>query len=94
MDDPRLGEKEARKELRAIVVELKALRFRLMGLLSILPARAGETATDVDMDEDYDAVTEMRLVTQCVIREQIESAILSLSDAADYKPKRRKRKKA
>jgi hypothetical protein len=67
MDDPRLGKKEARKELRAIVVELKVLRLRLLGLLSLLPARADETATDVDMDEDYDAVTEMRLVTQCVL---------------------------
>jgi hypothetical protein len=94
MDDPRLGKKEARKELRAIVTELKALRFRLLGLLSLLPARADEIATDVDMNEDYDAVTEMRLVTQCVLREQIDSAILSLNDAAAYKPKLRKRKKA
>jgi len=75
------------------VRQLKGLRFRLLGLLSLLPAREDETATEGDIDDDYDAITEMRLVGQCVLHEQIETAITSLRDAADFEPERKCRGK-
>lgn len=93
MDKPRIGKRAARKELRAIVRQLKGLKFRLLGLLTILPAREDERKTKTDIDDDYDAITEMRLVAQCVLHEQIVTAITSLRDAAEFEPERKKKRK-
>jgi hypothetical protein len=92
MDKPKLRKKAARREMRDMVKDLRHFRLRLLGFLSLLPARDDERARTVDMNDDYDATTEKRLVGQCVLHEQIDSAILSLRDAARYKPERKGKK--
>ena len=65
--------------------ELAALRYRLLGILASLPPRQDEVAAEVDMGSACDAATEMRLATQCVLRDHLEPAIASLRAAIRFK---------
>jgi hypothetical protein len=83
--EARREERQARKELRAVARELRAIRYRLLGVLSVLPERQEESAQDDTIDPDYDAATEMRLITQCIVHDNIEPAVTALLDAARYR---------
>jgi hypothetical protein len=79
---------EVRKELRAIARELRAIRYRLLGVLTVLPERQDESAQADPLNPDYDAATEMRLITQCIVHDNIEPAVTALLDAVRYRTKR------
>jgi hypothetical protein len=79
-------EGRTRKELRAVARELTALRYRLLGVVASLAPREDEVTVEGDIDPRYDAVTEMRLAAQCVLRDNLEPAMASLRAAARFKP--------
>ena len=86
----RKQERRARKELRALVREFRAIQFRLLGVLTTLPVRPDEAAHKGTMSPEYDEATKMRLIIQCVLEDNIKPALLSLRDAAGYRAAQRK----
>ena len=87
MEDGKVSKEErrARRELRAISRELTALCYRLLGVSASLPPREDETATEGDMDPDYDARTEMRLAAQSVLQDHLKPALAALRAASRSK---------
>jgi hypothetical protein len=90
MTRKRKKERRARKELRAIVRKIRAIRFRLLGVLTTLPVRADEATSAGTMSPEYDEATEMRLIIQCVLEDNIKPALTSLRDVARYRAAQRK----
>lgn len=75
----------AQKELWAAAGELRALCYRLLGVAATLPALEAETAAPDIREEDLTPATEIRLVIQCVLRDNLKPALGSLVDAARYR---------
>ncbi|HEV8581375.1 MAG TPA: hypothetical protein VGX68_20100 [Thermoanaerobaculia bacterium] len=79
-------EAAAQAELRAMVVELEALRSRLSRLHDRLPVPADETAMLLG-EKEMDVSTEVRSVIECVLSDRIEPALRDLAAAASYRLK-------
>jgi hypothetical protein len=80
------GEEEievARATLRAIVATLKGVRDRLAVLHGSIPPSPEEIA-DVDMPDELDVLTEIRVVTEIVLDDRVRPLIETLSAAAEY----------
>jgi hypothetical protein len=74
-------EAAARAQLGAIAGDLEAVRFRLLGIHSTLPAGALELV-DLAETEEMDVLTELRSVIQHVLKARIEPAVRELRAAA------------
>lgn len=80
------AEAAAQSELRGIVLELDAIRGRLVELHARLPVPPQETAMLLG-EEEMDVATEVRSVIECVLSDRLEPAIRDLAAAASYRPK-------
>jgi hypothetical protein len=74
----------ARATLRAIVATLKAVRERLAALHASIPPSPEEIA-DVDMPDELDTLTEIRMVTVIVLSDRLDPLIETLAAAAEYR---------
>jgi hypothetical protein len=82
--DPLMSETEAaRAQLREIVRDLEAVKFRLLGVKAALLASPGETGGHLE-EEPPDPRTEIRTAIECVLHDSLEPAIRDLRDAAVY----------
>jgi hypothetical protein len=79
-------EADAQAELRGLVEDLDAIRFRLVDIHARLPVPPEETAMLVG-EKEMDISTEVRSVIECVLNDSIEPAIRDLAAAASYRPK-------
>lgn len=68
-------------ELHRIADELERQRSRLLDLLRLLPAPAGETEAERDL-EALDEVTELRSVILCVDEDSLRPALQDLRSVA------------
>ena len=73
-----ISEKAAREEIRDVVRDLEALRFRLLGVRASLPDPAEE-----EEDEERDAAVDLRAVLDCVLADSIGPALRDLRRLAD-----------
>ncbi|HEV8583181.1 MAG TPA: hypothetical protein VGX68_29285 [Thermoanaerobaculia bacterium] len=80
------AEAAAQSEMRAMVVELEALRSRLADLHDRLPVSPEETAMLLG-EQEMDVATEARSVIECLLTDHIEPVIRDLAAAAAYRPK-------
>ena len=62
----------AQEEIRDVVRDLEALRFRLLGVRASLPAPAAEA------EEERDAVVDARSILDCVLTDSIGPALRDL----------------
>jgi len=75
--------KEAKVQLREIVRDLEAIRFRLLGVQESLPASPAETVRLAEVEiEEGDPATEIRTVIHCVLNDSLQPAIGDLRDVA------------
>ena len=70
-------EQATREEIRAAVQELEAVRQRLTTAHTHLPTSPRQDLMFLG-EEDWDFVTEARTLLECVLREQIATAIQEL----------------
>ena len=70
-----LTEKDVRKEVRGVVRDLEALRFRLLGVRASLPA---PRAT-----REEDAVVDVGSVLECVLEDSLRPALRDLRKLLD-----------
>jgi len=75
----------AQAEVRAVALELAALRSRLSRLQEGIPPSPAETSLE-DLDQDPDVATELRAVLGHVVRGGLDPLIRDLTDAAAYEP--------
>lgn len=80
-----VSETDAQKQVRAIVADLEAIRFRLLGIRASLEVPPMEAVTLVG-EMDMDVSTGVRPVIECVVHDYIDSAIRDLRAAADSVP--------
>jgi hypothetical protein len=78
-------EDEARAEIRAVAAELRALRFRLLGVHASLPVSPREDVMLLG-EEEMDFPTEARSTIECVLNDFVEATIRNLDDLAVYRP--------
>jgi hypothetical protein len=81
------GEEEievARATLRAIVATLRGVRDRLAALHASIPPSPEEIA-DVDMPDELDVLTEIRMVAVIVLDDRVDPLIQTLIAAAEYR---------
>ena len=78
-------EETAQEQLREIVRELEAARFRLLGVQASLPPAPEELVRHLDMDV-MDAAAQLRTVIQCVLDDFLRPAIRDLGAAAQPGP--------
>lgn len=71
-------EESMREEIRAAVEELEAVRRRLTTAHTRLPASPRQDVMFLG-EEDWDFVTEARTLIECVMREELETAIRELA---------------
>ena len=69
----------AQEQIREIVRDLEAIRFRLLGVRESLPASVAETVRLAEVEE-ADPATEIRTVIQCVLSDSLGPAIGDLRD--------------
>jgi hypothetical protein len=75
--------KAAQGQLREIVRDLEAIRFRLVGVRESLPPSPAESVRLLEAEpEEADPATEVRTVIQCVINDSLQPAIGDLRDVA------------
>lgn len=74
-------EEIAQEQLREIVRELEATRFRLLGVQASLPLAPEELVRPLEM-EVMDTATQLRAVIQCVVDDFLRPAIRDLGAAA------------
>ena len=73
--------KAAQEQIREIVRDLEAIRFRLLGVRESLPASAAETVRLAEVEvEEVDPTTEIRTVIHCVLNDSLGPAIGDLRD--------------
>ncbi|HVR95129.1 MAG TPA: hypothetical protein VMW27_00840 [Thermoanaerobaculia bacterium] len=84
MKNPLLG---ARLEVLAIVQDLRAIKFRLLGVQSSLPASIAETDPLLETEE-ADEATSLRTTIACVLTDFLAPAAEAL-DAVSAKKKER-----
>jgi hypothetical protein len=80
------GEEEieaARAALRVVVADLKYVRGRLATLHASIPPSHEELA-DVEMPDELDVLTEIRVMTAIVLEDRIDPLIETLHAAAEY----------
>ncbi|HSK79790.1 MAG TPA: hypothetical protein VLQ45_25270 [Thermoanaerobaculia bacterium] len=75
-----ISEKAAQEEIRDVVRDLEALRFRLVGVRASLPAPAAEG------EEERDAAVDLRALLDCVLADSIGPALRDLRKLADEGP--------
>lgn len=76
---------ETQAQFRAIAEEMKAMFFRLAGMLVALPLTPLETSRE-DIGEETDLITELRAVALCVKTDYLRPAVRDLLAAADFQP--------
>jgi hypothetical protein len=75
------AEKVAKGQLREIVRDLEAIKFRLVGVWESLPPSSAEAVRLLDVEpEGADLATEIRTVIQCVLNDSLEPLIGDLRD--------------
>ena len=74
------GMASARKQVTAIVHDLEALYFRLLGVQSFLPPDDAELDRFSEMDAT-DPATRLRAAIACVLKDSLETAIRDLEAA-------------
>ena len=74
----------ARVTLRGIVLALKDVRDRIAALHASIPPSPEEIA-DVDMPDELDVLTEIRMVSVIVLDDRVDPLIETLSVAAEYR---------
>lgn len=79
------AEKSATAQLRAVIADLEAIRYRLLGVRASLPVPSQEPVMLLG-ELDMDVSTEIRTVIECVVHDFVGSAIRDLQAAADYVP--------
>ena len=72
---------EAKEQLREIIAELEAIRFRLLGIQASLSASPAERFPPLEGDE-LDPEAEIRAVIGCVLDDSIRPAIRDLRNMA------------
>ena len=75
----------ARKEMWAALGDLKAIRYRLLGVKVSVPPTAQETSRG-DLEGDPDVATEIRTVIDNGIQNCLDPLIDDLATAAEYQP--------
>ncbi|MFY9820180.1 MAG: hypothetical protein WAM82_02290 [Thermoanaerobaculia bacterium] len=75
----------ARKEVRAVIEDLKAIRYRLWGVYGSIPPTAQETSRG-DLEGDPDVETELRTVIANGVRNGLDPLIDDLETAVEYQP--------
>jgi hypothetical protein len=78
-------ETEAKEQLREIVAELEAIRFRLLGIQASLPDSPAERFPPLEQ-EDMDPWSEIRSIIGCVLNDSIRPAIRDLRNMAGPPP--------
>lgn len=78
METTTISEKAAQEEIRDVVRDLEALRFRLVGVRASLPVPAAE-----EEDEGRDAAVDLRAVLDCVLVDSIGPALRDLRKLVD-----------
>jgi chloramphenicol 3-O-phosphotransferase len=74
METTTISEKAAQEEIRDVVRDLEALRFRLVGVRASLPGSA---------EEEEDAAVDLRAVLDCVLADSIGPALRDLRKLVD-----------
>ena len=72
-----ISEKAAQEEIRDVVRDLEALRFRLVGVRASLPAPPAEG------EEERDAAVDLRALLDCVLVDSIGPALRDLRKLVD-----------
>jgi hypothetical protein len=72
-----ISEKAAQEEIRDVVRDLEALRFRLVGVRASLPAPESEE------EGEGDAAVDLRAVLDCVLADSIGPALQDLRKLVD-----------
>lgn len=68
-------ERIVREEIRDVIRELEALRFRLLGVHASLPTSEAR--------REEDAVVDVRSVLECVLEDSLRPALRDLRELAD-----------
>ena len=68
----------ARAELRKVISDLDALRYRLLGVRSVLPEAPGGSHPEADLPEGADEVSNVRDEIANVVVDRIKPAITDL----------------
>jgi len=77
------AEKAAQGQLREVIRDLEAIKFRLVGVRESLPPSSAEAVRLLDVEpEGADLATEIRTVIQCVLNDSLEPLIGDLRDVA------------
>jgi hypothetical protein len=79
---PKLTLPEGRKQLARVLAHFEDGRWQLLGILHSLPELLAEQVRLEDVAEEWDGVTEMRTVIECVLEDYIRPAIQDLEDVA------------
>lgn len=79
MTDPQKTLAEGRRHLRRVLDQLEALRWQLIGIKLSLPEPAERALEDVS--DEWDAVTELRTVIECVLDDDLRPAFQDLRKA-------------
>lgn len=82
---PTESETQAKEQLREIVAELEAIRFRLLGIQASLPDSPAERFPPLEGDE-MDPWSEIRAIIGCVLDDSIRPAIRDLRNMAEPPP--------
>ena len=80
MSAPPLTLAEAREHLQKVLGQLEALRWQLVGIELSLPEPPAERVRLQDLEDEMDAVTELRTVIHCVLEDAIRPARQDLQD--------------
>jgi hypothetical protein len=69
-----LTDRKAREHLQKVLGQLEALRWQLVGIELSLPEPLAERVRLQDLEDEMDAVTELRTVIHCVLEDAIRPA--------------------
>jgi hypothetical protein len=79
MTDPQRMVAEGKRHLRRVLEQIEGIRWQLLGIKLSLPEPAEKVLEDVG--DDWDAVTELRTVIECVLDDDLRPALEDLRKA-------------
>jgi hypothetical protein len=79
MTDPQKTLAEGKRHLRRVLERIEEIHWQLVGIQLSLPEPAERALEDVE--DDWDAVTELRAVIECVLDDDLRPALEDLRKA-------------
>lgn len=71
---------EGKRHLRRVLEQMEGVRWQLLGIKLSLPEPPPEKSLE-DVSDDWDAVTELRTIIECVLDDDLRPALEDLRKA-------------